>query len=133
MTTLSALTRNSPPRNSPKQNGWSKRRIPPQVTDIFLLENSATPPRHVCLRPCEATLLTLLLRLRNPKSAEVLRKPSSYRSCTPFGQGTVSKGLALGSHPKLTHKNASAKPSPLFRAYEVVPSHHADPVGHSAE
>ena len=42
----------------------------------------------------------LLLRLRNPKVAEVLRKP----------------------YPQ---KIASAKPSPLFRAYEVVPSHHA--------
>ena len=43
---------------------------------------------------------SLLLRLRNPQSAEVLRKP----------------------YPQ---KNASAKPSPLFRAYEVVPNHHA--------
>src|SRR3989344_1889602 len=31
MTTLSASIRNSPPRISPKQNGWSKRRIPPQT------------------------------------------------------------------------------------------------------
>ena len=38
----------------PSNKKRSKWKIPPQVTDIFLLENSATPPRAVALRPCEA-------------------------------------------------------------------------------
>ena len=39
--------------NFAKRNQRSKWKIPPQVTDIFLLENSATPLRTVALRPCE--------------------------------------------------------------------------------
>jgi len=34
------------------------------ITDIFLLENSATPPRAVALRPCEAERYSLLTLLR---------------------------------------------------------------------
>ena len=43
---------------------------PPPVTDIFLLENSATPPRAVALRPCESAPRFLTLRREAEKEME---------------------------------------------------------------
>ena len=59
----------------------SRQRIYRQVTDIFLLENSAIQPRATLLRPCEATLLTLLrLWLLNSEK----NQPWFYQILSPF-------------------------------------------------
>ena len=72
--------------NFAKRKQRSKRRIPPQVTDIFLLENSATQPRTVALRPCEAPSIRF-----SPSSACDIRisKKISRVFCEFFSQKIV--------------------------------------------
>src|SRR3989344_5083398 len=103
MTTLSALIRNSPPRISPKENGWSKRRIPPQTPPPPLAKSEISrgfaetisprkmlPQNRVCIVPPPARDL----EGRTPKKNVLSTFKKNFTPAKSGKQGTFFFGVA---------------------------------------
>ena len=94
------------PNNSPaKFKTQNPPAFIPQVTDIFLLENSSTHSRAVALRPCEAPSIRFSPFLRAENAVSVLPNPLLTEAVhfSHFDYKTL-KVLRLGPNPSSPQK-----------------------------